>query len=132
MKLFILSLFMIPQLAVAFFQTDVSLIYKKKVEDGLVLTQEFHKTVNGRSGIIIPIKTKIGILCNLKVRFKDEFPDYGPSDMLSVDVQIKNIKLDKELFFKKNIQLHLNESHTFNFSSERGDELTLKILPKVL
>lgn len=131
MKIFIVLAMFLPQIVFASFLTNISLIYKKKVDDGLILTQEFHKVVTVQSRVITAVKTKIGVLCNIKIIFKEDPTVYGPSDQLSVDVQIKNMKLNKQLFLKKNISLHLNESKTFNFFSERGDELTLKINPKL-
>lgn len=131
MKLFLIIAILLPQVTFASFLTNMSLIYKKKVDDGLILTQEFHKVVTVPSKIITAVKTKIGVLCNIKIIFKEDPKTYGPSDQLSIDVQIKNMKLNKQLFLKKSISLDLNESKTFNFFSERGDELTLKITPKL-
>ena len=131
MKFLLLLVLLLPHVVLAYFQTNISLIYKKKVDDGLILTKEFHKVVAVSPRIITHIKTKIGVTCNIKIAFRDDFTQYGPSDRLLIEVQIKNIKLNKELFMKKNIELSLNESKTFNFFSKRGDELTLEITPKL-
>jgi hypothetical protein len=48
-----------------------------------------------------------------------------------MNISIKNIKIDKELFSKKDIPLTLNTKKSFNFTSKTGDELILSITPRI-
>ncbi len=115
----------------AFFKTDISLVYKKKVVKGLVLTQEFHKTVTMWPKEIVEVESKSGVRCQLELSFKDDVKTYGPSDKLRLSIKLINAKLDKELFSKEKIVLRLNSKKSFTFISESGDELNLTVAPKV-
>ena len=122
---------LLPLFAHAYYKTNLSLIYKRKVEQGPVLTQEFHKSVFSGDGRFVAVETKLGVECKIKINYDPVIIGYGPSDHLFVDIQIKNRALNKIIFSKKNIPFSLGKQISFNFTSKKGDELSLYLLTEI-
>jgi hypothetical protein len=119
-------------MASAYYKANLSLIYKRKVADGPMLTQEFHKSVFLAEQRQLAIPTKLGVICKLKISYNNYSDTYGPSDRLWVSLSITNQALGKVLFAKEKIPFVIGKQRSFNFTSKRGDELTLSLKPEIL
>jgi predicted ThiF/HesA family dinucleotide-utilizing enzyme len=110
---------------------NLSLIYKKGNDKGLVLFSELHSYVEVNEDEEVMLKMKNGTKAFVKVNFIRSEETFGPSSVIECNARFfnqKNIPLKKT----DKVLINLGEEKTISHEDNEGQLIELKIVPDVL
>jgi hypothetical protein len=114
-------------------QLDISVLVKRGLESGLVLTNEIHQVLLLSHTEVGQLRLKNGSKLEIGVQFLQEPKDYGPSSIVILRGMLKNLQ-GKVLgnFGDTNSVLHLGEQKTFIFREKSGQIVEVLVTPSVI
>ncbi len=129
MNKYIFISFLFPKIVFASLWLNVSIVYKKGIDKGLVLINELHSKEELINNNTIQLRMKNGINIDIKTTIEPMKEVYGPSMLLKVQGMAKDLKGNEISSFEKSgIKINSKTPSTINFSSKSDQvfELTLK------
>jgi hypothetical protein len=114
-------------------QLDVSVLVKRVLESGLVLTNEIHQVLLLSHTEVGQLRLKNGSKLEIGVQFLQEPKDYGPSSIVILKGMVKSAQ-GKVLgnFGDTNSVLQLGELKTFIFREKSGQIIEVLVTPSVI
>jgi len=112
---------------------NLSLIYKKGNDKGLVLVSELHSRVEVDEHEEVALKMKNGTMVILKIQFVRSNETFGPSSIIDCDAKFFNQKgsLLKTVSGKE-IRLNIGQERIISYEDNEGQLIELKITPDIL
>jgi len=134
-KIFYISIFffLMANICFAKVQLEMSVLVKKGLESGLVLTSEIHQVLLLSDTEMGQLRLKNGSKVDIGVQFLQDPKDYGPSSLVLLKGTIKNFQ-GKVLgnLGDTNSILHLGEVKTFLFREKTGQLIEVIVRPTIL
>ena len=129
-SLIFLSLFF-PSMAFATLKVNLEVVHKRGMDKGLVLVSEFHSVEEVQGREIIELYLKHGIKITLKVRFEENYSDFGPADYIRLKGAILGLEGSKDYEIKKEkeIFVRLGQKAKFHYEDEKGQFIEISIRP---
>ncbi len=119
--------------AYALIGLNLSLIYKKGNDKGLVLVSELHSRVKVDEHKEVVLKMKNGTKVLVKVNFVRSDEEFGPSSIIDCETKFfdkKGVHL-KDIADKK-IKINIGEEKIISHEDKEGLLIELKIVPDIL
>ena len=111
---------------------NLSIIYKKGIDKGLVLVSEYHSVEEVDETEKVRLVMKNGLTMIVFASFVQNSDDYGPSDQIKLggSIFIRDRKLE-DTFFEKEILIHLGEQKVLVYKDDSGQLIELTVAPEV-
>lgn len=112
---------------------DISIIYKKGIDNKLLLSSELHAHEDVENEEAVSVSMTNGVTANITAKFISDIDVYGPTPLIELEITLFDKKVSGASVLKSvKVEVLAGDYRTFEHQDKNGRLIVFKVKPEIL